>query len=120
MKTYTTPFGTMQCFENYLVFHLEAENISRNEAKEIVSIAEGHFQKRKFVFISNRTLPSVISEEAYKEINLKYMVGIAIVSKNENTRTSAMTEQSWFDGSFSYFATVEEAVDWANTVVKQS
>ncbi|MAT89930.1 MAG: hypothetical protein CMC35_04485 [Flavobacteriaceae bacterium] len=120
VKTYSTPFGVMQCFENYLVFSLKSPKITRVEAKQIISVAETHYRKKKYVFISNRTLPASISEEAYKDINPKYMVGIAIVSSDENVRKGAVSEQGWFDGAFSFFTSLEDATDWANTVVKRS
>jgi hypothetical protein len=119
-KTYTTPHGKMECFENYLVFYLSSNGISGSAAKEILSYANNHYGKRKYVFISNRNFASPIEPEAYKAINPKYMVGLAIVSESDAVKKEAYNEQELYSGSFSFFSTVKEAINWANTVVKKA
>jgi len=118
-KNYNTPHGLMECYENYLVFYLSSSGISGNAAKEILAFASDHYEKRPYVFISNRALPSDIDPAAYKAINSKIMVGLAIVSESEAVRNEAMVEMDMYDGSFSYFKTVDEAVEWAKTVIKE-
>ena len=121
MKTsYQTPHGPMTCFANYLVFKLTGTGIDAKAAKEIMQYAYDHYQKSPFVFISNREFASNIDPKAYDAINPKLMVGLAIVSEEEAVKQEATNEQELFKGSFSYFKTVEEAKDWANTVVKNS
>ncbi|MDX1463581.1 MAG: thymidylate synthase [Marinirhabdus sp.] len=115
---YETPHGPMKCYANCLVFRLVGDGISQKAAKEIMSYAYKHYGKRKFVFISNREFASNIDPKAYVAINPKLMVGLAIVSAEDAVREEAMNEQELFDGSFSYFKTIEEAIDWANTVVE--
>tara|TARA_R110002072_G_scaffold14272_1_gene59297 strand:+ start:58034 stop:58402 length:369 start_codon:yes stop_codon:yes gene_type:complete len=115
---YETPHGPMKCYPNYLVFKLKGDGISEPAAHEIMSYAYRHYDRRKFVFISNREFASNIDPKAYTAINPKVMVGLAIVSQEDEVRQEATSEQQLFEGSFSYFKTVDEAKDWANTVVK--
>ena len=115
---YETPHGPMKCYANCLVFRLEGDGISKSAAKEIMSYAYKHYGKRKFVFISNREFASNIDPNAYTVINPKLMVGLAIVSAEDAVRQEAFNEQELFEGAFSYFKTIEEAIDWANRVVK--
>lgn len=118
--TYQTPHGPMDCFKDYLVFKLVGDGISAIAAKEIMQYAYDHFGKNPFVFISNREFASNISPKAYDAINPKLMVGLAIVSEEEAVKQEATNEQELFQGSFSYFRTVEEAKDWATTVVNNT
>jgi len=119
-KSYNTPHGLMECHENYLVFHLASDGITEKAAKEILSFAVDHYRQKKYVFIASRKFPSPISPAAYKAINPKYMVGLAIVSDSDAVKDEAYNEQGLFTGAFSYFRTVAEAEDWANTVVRKS
>jgi hypothetical protein len=117
-KTYDTPYGQMDCDENYLVFYLASHGITSFAAKEILSFAADHYGNRPYVFIASRDFASPISPDAYKTINPKIMVGLAIVSESEAVKQEAYNEQELYGGSFSYFKTVEEAKDWAKTVIR--
>ncbi len=119
-KTYNTPHGLMECYENYLVFHLSSNGITADAAKEILSFVGEHYETKKYVFIASRKFPSPISPAAYKAINPKYMVGLAIVSESDAVKQEAYNEQGLYKGAFSYFKTIAEAEDWANTVVRKS
>ncbi|SRX54213.1 hypothetical protein [Aequorivita sp. CIP111184] len=119
-KTYNTPHGPMDCYENYLVFHLSSDGITGEAAKEILSFAGAHYKNKKYVFIASRKFASPISPAAYRAINPKYMVGLAIVSGSDVVKEEAYNEQGLFKGAFSYFKTIAEAEDWANTVVRKS
>ena len=116
--TYKTPHGPMDCYSNYLVFRLEGDGISEISAKEIMQYAYNHYERNPFVFISNREFASNIDPKAYNAIDPKLMIGLAIVSAEEAVKQEAFNEQKLFEGSFSYFKTVEEAMGWADTVVK--
>ncbi len=119
-KTYNTPHGLMECYENYLVFYLASNGITGKASKEILSFAAEHYGNRPYVFIASRDFPSPISPDAYKAINPKNMIGLAIVSENLAVKQEAYNEQELFNGSFSYFKTVAEAMDWAKTVIKEA
>lgn len=116
---YDTTHGIMKCYENCLVFRLTDNGISEASAKKIMSFAYKHYDRRPFVFISNREFASNIDPKAYRAIDPKKMVGLAIVSESEEVKQEATNEMDLFNGSFSYFTTVDEARKWADTVVKK-
>ena len=117
-QQYTTPYGVMECYDHYLIFHRSSNRITVPAAKEIVKYAERHFGKKKYVFISKRSSASVVDPKAYKAINRSLMIGLAIVSESNAVKQQAYVEQKLYDGSFCYFKTINEAVDWAKTMVK--
>lgn len=114
---YKTPYGSMECYPTYLIFRFEGNALDAKEAMDIMKYAYDHYGKRKFVFISNRPFESDIHPKAYKAINSKLMVGLAIVSATEAVKQEAANEQSLYKGVFSFFKTVDEAVNWALTVL---
>lgn len=107
----------MECYEDDLVFYLASDVITGEAAKEILSFAWDDYENKKYVFITSRKFALPISPDAYKAINPKYMVRLAIVSECDAVKKEAYNEQEFFKGAFSYFKTIAEAGDWANTVV---
>ena len=121
MKTsYQTPHGPMDCYKNCVVFKLTSEVVDAKAAMEIMQCAYDHYGNNPFVFISNRAFVSNIDPKAYDAVNAKQVIGLAIVSAEDAVKQEAMNEQQLYEGSFSYFKTVEEAKDWAKTVVRES
>lgn len=114
--TYNTPYGSMECYERYLIFRFEGTKIDSQTSIDILKYAYNHYGKRKFVFIGNRPFASDIDPKAYKAVNHKLMIGLAIVSQTAEVKQEAINEQPLYKGSFSFFNTVDEAVDWAQTV----
>ncbi len=116
--TLKTADFTMECFDSYVVFTLISKEITTQLAKEVLGFADNHYKKRPYVFISNRAFASNVDPDTYKEINTDILLGIAIVSEDQDVRKEAVVEQQLFEGSFGFFKTLEAAIDWAKTVVK--
>ncbi len=117
-RQYTTSAGILECFPNYALFTVHSEIISREAAKEVIKCTYDHYKNRKYVLISNRKKSYQVDSSAYKFINPKKIVGIALVSDDDNVKNDAMEKQLLYNGAFGFFATVEDAIDWAHTVVK--
>ena len=67
--------------------------------------------------VSNREMAKRVNPEVYNTAKSKSVVGIAIVSNNNAVKNEAIEEQGLFEGAFSYFQSIEEASDWAKTVI---
>ena len=46
------------------------------------------------------------------------MVGIAVVTSNENAKQELLKEQELYGGSFAFFKTLDAAKKWANNFVE--
>ena len=68
------------------------------------------YKKNPHVVISDRKFASSIDIDAYKYVNHKRMVGIAIVTSKENASEDLIKEQEMFKS-------LEEAKDWAASFV---
>tara|TARA_R100000353_G_C6476720_1_gene188005 strand:- start:107 stop:472 length:366 start_codon:yes stop_codon:yes gene_type:complete len=119
-RTYSLSSGILNCFPTYAIFDFTAERYDLKEAKEFGKVIDTHYKGRKCVVISTRKLTKSINPEVYTAVTSKSVIAIAIVSENEAVRKEAVKEQSLCQGAFSYFKTIDEAVNWADTVVKNS
>ncbi|MCT8338862.1 hypothetical protein MG296_02250 [Flavobacteriaceae bacterium TK19130] len=119
-KKYDTPYGILECYDCYAVFHLTSTDVSVELAEHVLGISNAHYKGRQYVFISEREFASNVDPEAYKYVNPKQMIGHAIVSESEDVRDEAVTEMDLYKGAVSFFSSVEEAANWAQTVVKPS
>lgn len=109
--------GILECYSNYVIFHFNARFYEQKQAKEFINAVDAHYKGRKCVVLANRQMAEKVNPEIYKDVRSKSIVGIAIVSDNEAVKAEAYNEQELFKGSFSYFKTIDEASNWANTVV---
>ena len=116
-RKYDLSTGVLECYPLYAIFHFNAPFYDHDEAKELVQKLDSHYKDRKCVVISNREMAKNVNPEVYNNVKSKTVVGIAIVSKDEAVKNEAYEEQSLFGGAFSYFETIEEAADWAQTVI---
>lgn len=110
------PFGIAYCNQHYVYFErAQGFNLSANDAKILLDDIYVHFGKRKFVFISHRKSATTIDLNSYKHINQRQIMGIAIVSDDQNLEMELLKEQSLFEGPFALFKTLEQAIAWADT-----
>lgn len=116
-KIYQLSSGILECYPRYAVFHFNADFYGLDEAQEFSEVIDSHYKRRKCVIISNREMVARINPEVYKRGLSRSVIGIAIVSNNKEVQVQATEEQGLFDGSFSYFRTIDEAANWARTVV---
>ncbi len=119
-KNYTTSIGNLECYSTYAVARISVDSVSREGAKELIQAGYSHFKDRQFVLISDRKDSYNVDSAAYKFINPKKIVGIALVSSNDKVKEDAFHKQELYNGSFGFFSTVEEAVDWAKTVIREA
>ncbi|MBG42659.1 MAG: hypothetical protein CL530_01705 [Aequorivita sp.] len=114
---YQLSTGILECYPLYAIFHFNASVYDLEEAEEFVGIIDSHYRGRKCVVVSNREMAKRVNPEVYNTAKSKSVVGIAIVSNNNAVKNEAIEEQGLFEGAFSYFQSIEEASDWAKTVI---
>ncbi|MFL1895986.1 hypothetical protein ACJRPK_09810 [Aquimarina sp. 2-A2] len=113
-------FGSLEFFENYLVYHMnDVKRFTVENSKQLLADIAKHYGRKKYVFISQRNYEIDVEEGAYRLVDPKRMLGFAFVSNNKQTLEEAKKEQGWFDNSYGYFSSVDEAIAWAETIVKK-
>lgn len=114
---YELTTGVLECYPQYAIFHFNADFYDLEEAFEFSRVIDSHYGSRKCVIVSTREMAKHVNPEVYSRVKSKCVVGIAIVSSSESVKREAVEEQLHYDGAFSYFRTLEEAIDWSKTVV---
>ncbi len=112
-----TPYGILDFHKKFVVFNLTCDLLDKEIAKELLEITDAFYGQKQYVFISYRSFLTNIDPEAYSVINPKKLVGVAIVSDLEIVKHLSISEQRSYNGSFSFFQTIEDAMIWAETVV---
>ncbi|WP_378187058.1 hypothetical protein ACE939_01755 [Aquimarina sp. W85] len=113
-------FGSLEFFDNYLIYRMkDVKRFTLKDSKKLLGDITKHYGRKKYVFISQRDYQIDIEKEAYKLVNTKRMLGCAFVSTNKNTLEDAKKEQQWFDNSYGYFSSINEAIAWAETIIKK-
>ena len=119
MKTIEYPFGNFHLYESYCHLDLvENKHLTIGECREGINDLNEFYKKRTHVVISDRKFASSIDLEAYRHVNHKRMVGIAIVTTNEDAADELVKEQEIYKGSFVFFKSLNEAKDWAASFVE--
>ena len=110
------PFGKAYCHERYVYFERALEqDIDSAQVKRLMQDIAEHFDKRKYVYISNRKMRAVVDLKAYEHVNNKQLAALAIVTDDPNPEEYLIEEQESFDGPFAFFKTLEQAISWAAT-----
>jgi len=120
IKSYPTSIGNLECYTMCAISRIAVDVVTKEGAKELIQTANKHFRNKPFVLISDRKNSFNVDSSAYKFINPKKIVGIALVSLNEKVKNDAFEKQKLYDGAFGFFTNIEDAVDWAKTVVPEN
>ncbi|WP_407139734.1 hypothetical protein [Aquimarina sp. 2-A2] len=97
----------------------DVKRFTVENSKQLLADIAKHYGRKKYVFISQRNYEIDVEEGAYRLVDPKRMLGFAFVSNNKQTLEEAKKEQGWFDNSYGYFSSVDEAIAWAETIVKK-
>lgn len=119
MKSLNYSFGTLHLYEHYC--HLDLEDdifMTLKQCQNVIADIEDFYKKRCHVLISDRKRTSSIDTKAYKYVNHKRTVAIAVVTSNDNAKKELVKEQELYGGSFALFKTLENAIEWARNFVE--
>lgn len=114
-------FGQLEFHYCYVIGTIDPDvEVNTDVAKVIIGHTKEHYGKRQFVYISDREFGHKVHISAYKLVDPKKMVGIALVSSHkEELIVSASEEQAVYSGSFGVFNNLDSAVSWAQSFLEQ-
>ncbi len=119
MKSIKYSYGNLHLYEHYCHLDLgEATFLSLKQCQDVLADLDTFYKKRPHVIISDRKFTASVDTKSYKYVNHKRMVGIAVVTSNENAKQELVKEQELYGGSFAFFKTVEAAKEWAGNFVE--
>ena len=114
-------FGVLEFYDDYVVGRIKSNvEIDSHKSRQIISAIDDYYGNRKKVYISDRSAGYEVDQSFYKKIDHKKLIGIAIVSNDrEKAIQIAQKEQDVYKGSFAVFNSMESAVSWAKSFVKE-
>lgn len=119
-ETLNFDFCTMSIYDNYLVVVMkEGVNITPNHNNVLVEVTKAHFLDKPFVYITHRINSYSVDPKIYFETSkIENLKGFAVVSNNYKAKKNAQIEQMFFNKPFEIFTALEDAFDWANSLIK--
>lgn len=114
-------FGTVAIENNFVIATInEGIMITDDISYQITQYALHHFSSEAFVYITHRIHSYSVDPNVYKMISsIENLAGFAVVSSNEMARENAAFEKAFLHKKFGIFKEIDEAKDWANTMILQ-
>lgn len=116
----TLDFCKVEVYDHYAVVVInEGVNLTPKYNKTLIKINEKYYASQPFVYITNRINSYSVDPKIYHETSkIKTLKGIAVVSKNYHAKINAQIEKIFFHKPFEIFTELEDAVKWADKVIK--
>jgi hypothetical protein len=112
-------FGNIKYYDTYVIGLINDNvKVTTAIAKEILNDLEGYYRGTSIIYISNRAFQNDIDLKVYKLVSPKLIKGIAVVGNSNKHKVQALGEQSLYNGAFTYFLTIADAVSWAHSFSK--
>ncbi|WP_430409415.1 STAS/SEC14 domain-containing protein [Kordia sp.] len=117
IKKYILSIGEIKIYEDYMVAQLnEGITLNIETVHEIILIAEKHFPKKPFAYITVRKHSYAVDPMLYlKVFEIENLKAIAIVSSKFIDNHNVKIEKHFFNKPMSIFKTILEAITWAKT-----
>ena len=121
IKKIELDFGVLYVHDKMLVSELhEGVLLDVNNNRKILEIGQDLFKKDPFGYISNRVNSYAVNPMVYREsAEHPQLKAIAVVSRHEMGRKSALLEQQFYTNknSFQIFSDLEEAIKWMSGII---
>lgn len=117
----TFDFCDMKIYNNYVVVVIkEGVNITQKYNDILVEVTETYFLDRPFVYITHRVNSYSVDPKVYFETSkIENLKGLAVVSNNYKAKINAEIEKMFFNKPFNIFTELENAVVWAENLLKE-
>ncbi len=110
------PFGCLQYFDTYVIDKLKSGLVITTDiATQILTDLNQHYKAAPIIYISHRLFTNAIDPSVYSLVDPNLIRGIAVVGQNDEIKTQALSEQSLYDGRFTFFPDLNHAVSWARS-----
>lgn len=119
VKIYELDFGNIEVYSNLIVGIVnDGIDFNLEHISALINIAEIHFSKRNFGYISLRKNSYALDPSVYKYLKeLPTLKGIAIVSENELFKHNFKIEKYFYGNKMKLFRNVETAGEWIQSIV---
>ena len=118
----TYHFGTVRIYKTYLVFVMNEGITVKPEYNDILlNISTKYYRNQNFGYITHRINSYSVDPRVYFETSkIENLVAFAVVSGSQNSNVLADFEKIFLKKPFEQFHSLDEAIDWVNTIVENT
>lgn len=112
-------FGEVFLSDNYLVAVMkEGITVTPMIHGELVALAERVYMGRPFGYITHRINSYSVDPKVYIETSkIENLVGFAVVTNKPISLSNTEIEKLFLDKPVAVFKSLDEAVDWVNSII---
>ncbi|MEZ4779340.1 MAG: hypothetical protein R2786_08180 [Flavobacteriaceae bacterium] len=120
-QLYEYDFGIIEVHDFYVKAVIsEGVTIEKEISTLIISIANKHFPKKPFGYITHRVHSYSVNPIVYLEVaEIENLVGFAIVSENPSKLENSNFEKFFIKKSTKAFTTLDKAIQWVKELVEK-
>ncbi|SHI54893.1 hypothetical protein [Algibacter luteus] len=113
-------FCELDFYENYVICRInEGEEIDAKKNNLQTDAIIKHFKGKPFVYITHRVNSYSVDPKIYYDSSeIESLVGFAVVGNTYLAVSNAEIEKLFLKKPFEIFTELDEAVDWAHTILK--
>jgi hypothetical protein len=113
--------GTFYIHNNYLIVNINEGKTVNSESNTILKdIIKKYYASKKFVYITHRIHSYAVDTAVYLGTSkIKNLVGFAVVSSKIIALFNAEIERQFLKKPFEIFTNIEDAIDWAESIVEE-
>lgn len=117
---YNLEFVDVEIHEDYLISTFkEGFQVKREHNSILLDVVDKFYGDKPFVYISNRKNSYSIDPTIYHEAaKVDNMIAVAIVSENPRQKQLSELEKFFYKKKIKFFKTIEEAIEWKNSILK--
>ncbi|MFD2561127.1 hypothetical protein [Aquimarina rubra] len=121
IRFYDLDFCKLEIHHNYMIAVMkEGIVVSATNNSILIKIAEKHFKKTPFVYITHRIHSYSVDPIVYiKTGEVHNLLGFAVVSKNPMQEIQTKYERSFFKKEFRRFDDIESALSWKDELIEK-
>lgn len=114
-------FCTLSFYDKYVIAKInEGVHLDHQHNEALIKVIEDHYSK-PFVYITHRINSYSVDPNVYpRATKVEFLKGFAVVSNKYQAKINAQIEQLFFGKPFEIFSELEDAIDWAENLIKKS
>ncbi|MHA7059387.1 hypothetical protein ACWGOQ_0019325 [Aquimarina sp. M1] len=122
IRFYDLDFCKLEIYPNYMMAIMkEGIVVSVENNATLIKIAEKHFKKAPFVYITHRIHSYAVDPMVYiKTAEIPNLLGFVVVSKDPKQETQTIYEKSFFKKEFRRFDDMESALNWKDSLIEKN
>lgn len=114
-------FCQVQIHDHHIIVIVnEGEVVDKLKNEVLVDIAQSYFKDRPFIYITHRINSYSVDPSVYKATSrIKNLIGFCVVSSNFLAKSNAQIEKLFFNKPYEIFESLQEAIQWSDSLINQ-